>query len=58
MVWAIAIVCISLSCEPVPQVAGWFFSESDCDAAIQTILESWKPEIGHYGLSCFPRFVI
>lgn len=22
------------------------------------IISSWKPEIGHCGLSCFPRFVI
>lgn len=58
MVWAITIVCLSLSCESAPIMAGWYFSAEDCAVAAQMITASWKPDVGFYGVSCFPRFVI
>lgn len=58
MVWAMAIMCVSFSCEPVPITAWWYFSADDCDVAAQMIMASWKPDVGFYSLSCFPRFVI
>jgi hypothetical protein len=55
MVWAIAIVCLTLSCDPLPVVSGYFFSELDCRFAVRLIIESWKPDLGLYEVGCFPR---
>lgn len=58
MVWAISILCVSLSCEPVPQMLGWYFSERDCTDAALMITQSWQPEIGFYRIECVTRSVI
>lgn len=58
MVWALAIVCISLSCEPVPVVMGWFLDEDECAAAIRAIDKSWRPTMGVYELKCFVRLEV
>ncbi len=58
MVWAIAVTCVSLSCEPLPIMMGWFFSQSDCVHAAYMINESWKPEIGLYRIECIARSAI
>ncbi len=58
MVWAIAILCVSLSCEPIPAIVGWFDEQDECAAAAQMVAASWKPTMGFYTLSCFQRAVI
>jgi hypothetical protein len=58
MVWAITIICVSLSCEPIPQISGWFDSEDECSQAAMIIAQSWKPDIGVYSIMCWPRSVM
>lgn len=58
MAWAIAIICVTLSCEPVPVVSGWFEFEDECISAAVLITSSWKPEIGFYTVKCFARPII
>lgn len=58
MVWTISILCVSLSCEPLPIVMGWFFSEADCTAGARMLMESWKPSVGFYEVECKVRSVI
>lgn len=55
MVFAIAIACVSLSCEPVPIFAGWYFTEQECVRAAVAAMESWRPTVGIYELSCIRR---
>ena len=55
MVWAISIVCVSLSCEPIPIVSGWFYSERDCVEALQLIDTAWQPTMGFYEMKCYSR---
>lgn len=58
MIWVIAIVCVSLSCEPVPIMAGWFDAEDECMASARLVMEAWKPSLGFYEVRCVPRSVI
>ena len=58
MVWAIAILCVSLSCEPIPIMAGWFFSNEDCIGAAQQVVASWRPTQGLYHVECVMRLVV
>ncbi len=58
MVWAIAIVCVSLSCEPVPVLMGWFYDDVDCRQAVHMIDVSWQPTAGIYQMSCYYRLAI
>lgn len=55
MVWAISILCVSLSCEPMPQMAGWFYTEPDCLVAVRLVMDSWNPDVGLYSLKCVSR---
>lgn len=58
IVWAIMIACMSLSCERIPAIAGWFDSPEDCISTAEMIVESWKPDVGIYEVRCFQRTVI
>ncbi len=58
MVWALAIVCVSLSCEPLPILAGWFDSDDECDTAARMVLASWKPMMGFYQVGCIRRTIV
>jgi len=58
MVWALAIVCVSLSCEPIPAIVGWFEAEDECTATAQMVAASWKPSVGFYTMTCFQRSMI
>lgn len=58
MVWTIAILCVSLSCEPLPIMLGWFFEEEDCLEAGASVMASWKPTMGYYQISCVARVVL
>lgn len=58
MVWVVAITCVSLSCEPIPIITGWFDSEEDCTMAAAMIMDSWNPDIGYYKVKCRARSVI
>lgn len=58
MVWAIAIICISLSCERIPVVTGWYYCAEDCMAAADAIVGAWSPSIGFYEVECVARLVV
>jgi hypothetical protein len=55
MVWIVAIICTSLSCEPIPAVVGWFDGEDECRAAALMIIQSWRPTMGFYDVGCMQR---
>lgn len=58
MVWAISILCVSLSCEPIPTIAGWFDTPEECTSALRLVDRAWKPTMGFYALGCVVRFAI
>lgn len=58
MVWVITVVCLTLSCEPIPIMAGYFFSYEDCGIAARLVIESWQPELGYYSVECLTRLQI
>lgn len=58
LVWAIRIICISLSCDPIPAVVGYFDDEPECVAVLRQIDSAWKPSMGIYEMKCFTRAMI
>lgn len=58
MVWAITIVCLSLSCDVIPGVVGWFDDESECKQALHLIDVAWQPTMGVYQMACVTRAAI
>lgn len=58
LVWAIAIMCVSPSCEPLPMLGGWYDSQPECLTNARAIMEAWSPSIGFYEVSCIARMVI
>lgn len=58
MVWAITIICLTLSCGPIPQLVGWYDTDEECAQAAIMISQSWKPDIGFYSILCRTRLVV
>jgi hypothetical protein len=58
MVWALAIMCTSLSCDPIPALHGWFDTEEECEHAAMIVSQTWQPTMGLYIVSCVTRMVI
>lgn len=58
MVWAISILCISLSCEPIPTTMGWYELEAECIAALHLVDRAWQPTQGFYTMACVTRLAI
>ena len=58
MAWAIAIVCVSMSCERIPDIAGWFDEHDECISTARMVVASWQPTVGFYHVSCQARAII
>ena len=50
--WAISIVCLSLQCEPAPEIPTLFATREGCERALRTVYLHWRPAVGAFSFNC------